>query len=84
MKILCKYITAATQVYTGKCYFIGIACETAKGVAIYNVETSGSIAAANQVGYTNVTGIMLPKPGIECTNGLYVNIDGNAAVYYAI
>jgi len=84
MKILCKYITTATQVHTGKCYFLGLSCENGKAVAAYNIETSGNAAAANQVLYHNGLGIMLPEPGIECTNGLYVNIDGNAAIYYSL
>jgi len=84
MKILAKYITTSTQIVNGKCYFIGIRCETGKGVAIHNIEESGTAAAGNRIGYENSTGFVLPKPGVECTNGLYVVIDGNAAIYYSL
>ena len=88
MKILASYIAASTQIHTGKCYFLGLVSEGGKTVKAYNVETSGSIAAANQVGYIhedNSAGNILPKPGVECTNGLYVVVDsGDCMVYYSL
>ena len=84
MKIYSQYITANTQVYTGKCYFLGLSCENGKGVAAYNVETSGNAASANRVLYHNGLGIVFPSPGVECSNGLYVVIDGNASIIYGI
>ena len=81
MKILAKKVTGATQIHTGKCYFIGIQAGNCK---VHNVETSGSIADANKLfdGDDYSTEIMLPKPGIECTNGLYVTND--CIIYYSL
>lgn len=83
-KILAKFITATAQVYTGKCYFLG-----AKGkydTHVHDVELSTNAANANQVAKyeADTGGYMLPEPGIECSNGLYVVSDGWATVYYSI
>ena len=86
MKILCTYVTANTQIHTGKCYYIGITGEN-KTATLYNIETSGSAAAANVVGYKHENAAqppMLPKPGVECSNGLYIVVDGNEAVYWSL
>ena len=90
MKILAQNIADNTdlQVYTGKCYFLGaVAHSDCDHLYIYNVETSGSAAAANRVaGLEGSTrSVMLPKPGVECSNGIYAEIDhGQATVYYSL
>jgi len=85
MKILCTMITTNTQVHTGKCYFLGLVGEN-KTTQAYDVEVSTSAATANTVGYrhANDKGYVLPKPGVECGNGLYVTVDGNIAVYWSL
>ena len=81
MKILALSISGATQIHTGKCYFIGMAADS--GAQAYNIETSGSAGQANRVADGDLAEyVMLPKPGVECTNGLYVS--KNAMVYWSM
>lgn len=90
MKILAENIADNTdeQVFSGACYFLGaIAHSDCDHLYIYNINASGDAAAANRVcsleGSTRTC--MLPKPGIECSNGLYAEIDhGQATVYYYV
>lgn len=86
MKILAKYITTTTQIHNGKCYFLGMQAEGSKVVLAYNIEDSGTAAAGNQVAYLNssTAPLMLPKPGVECTNGLNIVCDANVCVYYSL
>ena len=85
MKILAKFISASTQIHNGKCYFIGLISESSKDTDAYNIEASGTAAATNKVGYAyNGKGYILPKPGVECSNGLYVTVASDAMVYYSI
>ena len=85
MKILASYMTESTQIHTGKCYFIGVVSETGKDTAAYDIEVSTSAAAGNKVGYArDGKSYILPKPGVECSNGLYVTATGDALVYYSI
>lgn len=81
MRILAKSIAGATQIHVGKCYFIGLIADS--GAHAYNVEASGSVAQDNKVADGDLAEYtMLPKPGVECTNGLYVS--KNAMVYYSL
>ncbi|GAG21270.1 unnamed protein product [marine sediment metagenome] len=85
MKILATYITDSAQIHNGKCYFIGVVSETGKDTDAYNVEVSTSAASANKVGYArDGKSYILPKPGVECNNGLYVTATGDALIYYAL
>jgi len=84
VKIQATYVTAATQVHNGKCYFLGLSCETGKAVAIHDIESSGTAATGNRIGYENSTGFILPKPGVECSNGLYYTADANACIYWSL
>lgn len=72
MKILAKKVSTATQIHTGLCYFLG--CHTANA-RVYNMESGGTAADANMIfdGDEWVADVMLPKPGVECSNGLYVS-----------
>ena len=85
MKILAKYMTANTQVHTGKCYYIGSWVTSGKTCKFYNVEVSGSIADTNMVACNPGTTMILPKPGVECSNGLYAaNSDNACLVWYSL
>ena len=89
MKILAKFVSADTQIYTGKCYFLGFSAENSKTIKVYNVEVSTSAASANLVGYVHedsgTEAYMLPKPGVECSNGIYVTVDsGDVCIYYSV
>ncbi|GAH08140.1 unnamed protein product [marine sediment metagenome] len=88
MKILSKFVTTNTQIHNGKCYFIGMLVENGKELSAYNIESGGSQGVGNRVGWLHENGInsmMLPKPGVECSNGLYIeNSDNYCQVYYAI
>jgi len=86
MKIQGTHMTTSTQVHTGKCYLIGMASEY--DCAANDVEVSTSAAAANQRmqtrGDAGVSVVILPKPGIECSNGLYVVAAGRCTVYWSL
>ena len=84
MKILAKYMTADTQVHTGKCYYIGSWVTSGKTGKFYNIEAAGSLATSNQIANNYGSFQMLPKPGVECSNGLYIVVDGNEAVYWSL
>jgi len=86
VKILAKYMSATGQVHNGKCYYIGMTTTHGAERKVYNIEASGSVADGNMVGWCDNDGNnqqILPKPGIECTNGLYCNGDG-VLVFYAL
>ena len=84
MKIKCTFITTNTQIHTGKCYLLGISSEN-KTFQAYDIETSGSAANANTAGYRHENGqdLRIAKPGVLCSNGLYVTGDGNAAIFWS-
>lgn len=86
MKILAKYIATSTQIHNGKCYFIGITSDY--DTTVNNIEASGTAATTNQIAQLRKDGevavVILPKPGIECSNGLYVGAEGRTTVYYSI
>ena len=85
MKILAKYMTADTQVHTGKCYYIGSWVTSGKTGKFYNIEAAGSLATSNQIANNYGSFQMLPKPGVECSNGLYcANSDNACLVYYSL
>jgi len=85
MKILAKYLAVDTQVHVGKCYLIGMTATATKTMSIYNIEGVASLADANKVCWGVGITVMLPKPGIECTNGLYVaNSSNPCMVYYSL
>jgi hypothetical protein len=85
MKILANFISASTQLHVGKCFFIGLVSESSKDTDAYNVEASGNAAAGNKVGYAyNGKAYILPKPGVECSNGLYVAVGSDAMVYWSL
>ena len=78
-------MSANTQVHTGKCYYIGSWVTSGKTGIFYNVEAAASIADANTVAKNVGQFQMLPKPGVECTNGLYcANSDNQCLVYYSL
>ena len=54
--------------------------------AIFCTLTSGTGAAGNQIAYLNssTAPLMLPKPGVECSNGLNIVCDANVCVYYSL
>ena len=81
MKIQAKKVTSATQIHVGKCYFIGM--HTGNGRA-YNMESGGTPADGNMVfdGDEWVASVVLPKPGVECSNGLYVS--AACVVYWSL
>ena len=81
MKILAECVSGATQIHNGKCYFIGIEGDNCK---VHNMEASGTAATGNKIhdGDSYVSNIMLPKPGVECSNGLYVTND--CIIYYSL
>jgi len=81
MKILAEKVTGATQIHNGKCYFIGMHTGTGRA---YNIESGGTPADGNMVfdGDSWVADVMLPKPGVECSNGLYVS--AACLVYYSL
>ena len=87
MKILSTYVTTTTQIHNGKCYFIGLSSES-KDALVYDIEGGGTGGSTNTIFYQhNGTGNMnciLPKPGIECSNGLNIAIDGNATVFWSL
>ena len=85
MKILAKYCSAATQIHTGKCYFVGVAGEYNGGV--HNMESGGTATTANTIGQVRkgfCETYMVPLPGVECNNGLYVGDTDKLIVYYYI
>ena len=85
MKILAKYIATDTQIHNGKCYFIGLVSEY--DGAAYNIESGGSSGTGNQVGMVrreHFGTCILPKPGVECSNGLYVVAAGLSLVFYSL
>jgi len=85
MKILATYMTADTQVHTGKCYYLGSWVTSGKTGIFYNVEAAASIGAANTVARNAGQFQMLPKPGVECSNGLYcANSDNACLVYWSL
>ena len=85
MKILAKYMAVDTQVHTGKCYYIGSWVNSGDTGQFYNVETSGSAATANKVAHNTGSWQILPKPGVECSNGLYcANSSNPCLVYYSL
>ena len=85
MKILSKYISASTQIHNGKCYFIGLTAQSGKESKAHNIEGSGTAAVGNMVGWAHSGGtVILPKPGVECSNGLYVTVQSVCLVYYSI
>ena len=80
MKIIAKWFTTATQVHNGKCYFIGCIGDN---VHVYNMEAGGTGGTGNIIfDNSEVKSIMLPKPGAECTNGIYV--DNDCFLYYSL
>ena len=68
-------VSADGVVYAGPCVYYGVICDTAGAlVAIYdNVAASGKLRMGAQTGVAN-TFYGVPGLGIECTNGLYVNL----------
>ncbi len=85
MKILAKFISTSTQIHNGKCYFLGLRSEPTDDTDAYDMESGGTASAANKVGYAyNGSGYVLPKPGVECSNGLYVTVGSDAMVYYSL
>jgi len=86
MKILAEYLTTGTQIHNGKCYFIGLVSEY--DAAANNIESGGTAGTGNQVGMCRAEGAIpsciLPKPGVECSNGLYVAAEGRTIVYYSL
>lgn len=85
MKILAKFISVDTQIHTGKCYYLGIWVTSGKTGHIYNIEAAASASADNQIA-KNTGGLqMLPKPGVECSNGIYcANSANQCIVYYSL
>ena len=86
MKILAKYMSATGQVHNGKCYFIGMVGTGGAQRKANNIEASGTAAVGNQVGWIHDDGsnvLILPKPGVECSNGLYIN-GGDVLVFYSL
>jgi len=85
MKILATYVASTnTQVHSGKCYFIGlISCYDS---AVNDIESGGTAGTGNQKGYIKASGpgYILPKPGVEMSNGLYVAAEGPTIVYWAL
>ena len=81
MKILAKYMAAKGQVHNGKCYFIGIAADSGSA---FNIEAGGTTGNDNRLSNGNAYAsyTMLPKPGVECSNGLYV--DNDCMIYYSL
>lgn len=88
MKILCTYATVATQIHNGKCYFIGMVAKDTKEVNAYNIEGGGTVGTTNKVGWLDEGEgvLMLPKPGVECSNGLHVVPAGDnpCIVYWSL
>lgn len=88
MKYLAEYIAATTQIHNGKCYLISLWSEGGKTVKAYNIESEGTGAAGNTVGYIHENGcdhFKVEKPGVECTNGLNVAVDsGDCLVIWSI
>ena len=85
MKILAKYLTADTQIHNGKCYFIGLIATAGKTAHAYNMESGGTAGDGNRVGWSVGRDTILPKPGVECSNGLYIaNSDNACLVYYSL
>lgn len=84
MKILAVHITTTTQIHNGKCYLIGVFGKY--DAQSHNIEASGTAAAGNTVHkYEEGSGgYGLPKPGVECTNGLNVVTGGWTTVYYSL
>lgn len=94
MKVLYKTITADTQVYVGRCFFVGaeyqkVACAADRALIIYD-EASADKTAAQKISTLVICPekqsdrIMLPKDReVECV-GLYVDwdTDGIGTVYY--
>jgi len=82
VKILAKKVASATQIHNGKCYFIGIQAGT--NTRAYNMESGGTAADGNMVFDADqfCDDIMLPKPGVECSNGLYVS--NKCVIYYSL
>lgn len=88
MKILTKYATVSTQIHNGKCYFLGMISKDSKQLQAYNIESGGTAGTGNRVGWLDEGAdiLMLPKPGVECSNGLYVVPAGDnpCQIYYSI
>ncbi len=86
VELLTQFITTTTQIHNGKCFFVGMVLENGKGAKAYNIESGGTGAAGNQVGYIHEDSgneiLMLPPPGVKCTNGLNVAPSGDCQVYY--
>ena len=85
MKIQSTHLTAASQVHVGKCYLIGLVSEY--DCQANDIEVSTSAAAGNQRMHTRSGGpttTILPKPGIEMSNGIYVAAGGRCAVYWSL
>jgi hypothetical protein len=88
IEILTKHISANTQIHNGKCWFLGMTtAQSHKGNA-YDIESGGTIGAGNQIAWTDdgfINDMMLPLPGIKCSNGLYMgNGSTETQVYYYI
>ncbi len=81
MKITATMVSGATQIHNGKCYFIGACMGNTK---IHNMESGGTAGNGNKIadGDSYNSYVMLPKPGVECTNGLYVTND--CIVYWSL
>ena len=81
MKIQAKYMAAKGQVHNGKCYFIGMTADSGQA---FNIESGGTAGDGNKIFSANAYAktIILPKPGVECSNGLYV--DNDCIVYYSL
>jgi len=81
VKILAKLCTGAEQVVNGKCYFIGACLGNTK---VHNMEGGGTAGNTNKIadGDSYNSYVMLPKPGVECSNGLYVTND--CIIYYSL
>ena len=87
MKIQSSYITTTTQIHNGECYFIGLSSESKDAVA-YDIESGGTGGSGNTIFYqhsgTGNMNCILPLPGVKCSNGLNVAIDGNAVVFWSL
>ena len=80
MRILAKCTTGAEQIHNGKCYFIAGQMDNGK---VHNIESGGTAGNGDKIWDTNQSHqIVLPKPGIECSNGLYTTNDG--LFYYSL
>ena len=86
-RILCKVISANTQVSTQPCFLIGASLEHTgtTDLEIYNEADATSSTTSKQVialKGSNTVSVILPMPGIKC-EGIYANyFAGSGRVYY--